>query len=153
WILQHSVLVINAVLRFKIVGIGRRPMLIQCHTYLLIAHSRILLLLLLIVHLGLTFDKKPNAFGESEYKTVCGRNGYTDGRPRNHKPLFGRGTPVHILYRQTRPYRGHIRVSWTTPRSKRTAKCFSPSTEYNPDTAKFRVGHSIRTVASVPSAS
>src|SRR5579864_5614842 len=38
-------------LRFEIVGIGRRPMLIQCRTDLLISHSRILLLLLLIVHL------------------------------------------------------------------------------------------------------
>jgi hypothetical protein len=38
-------------LRFKIVGIGRRPMLIQRRTYLLISHSRTLLLLLLIVHL------------------------------------------------------------------------------------------------------
>ena len=30
----------KAVLRFKIVGIGRRPMLIQCRTDLLILHSR-----------------------------------------------------------------------------------------------------------------
>src|ERR1700692_1353519 len=49
-VFQHRVLAINAVLRFKIVGIGRRPMLIQCRTDRLISHSRILLLLLLIVH-------------------------------------------------------------------------------------------------------
>src|SRR5579863_4766055 len=49
--LQHRVLEIDAVLRFKIVGIGRRPMLIECRTDLLISHSRILLLLLLAVHL------------------------------------------------------------------------------------------------------
>src|SRR4029077_4029632 len=48
---QHSVLVIDAVLRFKIVGIGRRPMLIQCRTDRSISHSGILLPLLLIVHL------------------------------------------------------------------------------------------------------
>src|SRR5580700_3714835 len=53
---SNRVLVIDAVLRFKIVGIGRRPMLIQCRTDLLISRSRILLvrwsiLLLLIVHL------------------------------------------------------------------------------------------------------
>jgi threonine dehydrogenase-like Zn-dependent dehydrogenase len=34
---------IDAVLRFKIVGIGRRPMLIHCRTDLLISHPRILL--------------------------------------------------------------------------------------------------------------
>src|SRR5580693_3095202 len=50
-VFQHRVLVIDAVLRFKIVGIGRRPMLIQCRTDLLISRCRILLLLLLIVHL------------------------------------------------------------------------------------------------------
>src|SRR6202521_1077825 len=50
-VVQHRVLEIDEVLRFKIVGIGRRPMLIQCRTDLLISHSRILLLLLLIVHL------------------------------------------------------------------------------------------------------
>src|ERR1700724_3534087 len=50
-IFQHRVLVIDAVLRFNIVGIGCRPMLIQCRTDLLISHSRILLLVLLIVHL------------------------------------------------------------------------------------------------------
>src|ERR1700674_3778505 len=49
-VVQHRVLEIDEVLRFKIVGIGRRPMLIQCRTDLLISHSRILLLLLLIVH-------------------------------------------------------------------------------------------------------
>src|SRR5215472_9508905 len=42
-VFQHRFLVIDAVLRFKIVGIGSRPMLIQCRTDLL-------LLLLLIVH-------------------------------------------------------------------------------------------------------
>src|SRR6516162_2962056 len=41
-VFQHRVLVIDAVLRFKIVGIGCRPMLIQCRTDLLISHSRIL---------------------------------------------------------------------------------------------------------------
>src|SRR5271156_4723736 len=50
-VFQHRVIEIDKVLRFKIVGIGRRPMLIQCRTDLLISHSRILLLLLLIVHL------------------------------------------------------------------------------------------------------
>src|SRR5450631_199269 len=50
-IFQHRVLVIDAVLRFKIVGIGRGPMLIQCRTDLLNSHSRMLVLLLLIVHL------------------------------------------------------------------------------------------------------
>src|SRR6201987_867355 len=50
-VFQHRVLVIDAMLRFKIIGIGRRPMLIQCRTDLLISHARILLLLLLIVHL------------------------------------------------------------------------------------------------------
>src|SRR5580658_2343656 len=49
-VFQHPVLVIDAVLRLKIVGIGRRPMLIQRCTYRLISRSR-LLLLLLIVHL------------------------------------------------------------------------------------------------------
>src|SRR3984885_7007745 len=50
-VFQHRVLVIDAVLRFKIVGIGRRPMLIQCRTDLLISLSGILLLLWLIIHL------------------------------------------------------------------------------------------------------
>src|SRR5271168_5025249 len=50
-VFQHRVLVIDEVLGFKIVGIGRRPMLVQCRTYLLISYSRILLRLLLIVHL------------------------------------------------------------------------------------------------------
>src|ERR1700686_1348907 len=50
-VFQHRVLVIDAVLRFKIVGSGRRPMVIQCRTDLLMSHSRILLVLLLIVHL------------------------------------------------------------------------------------------------------
>src|SRR5439155_27023655 len=31
-VFQHRVLVIDEVFRFKIVGIGRRPMLIQCRT-------------------------------------------------------------------------------------------------------------------------
>jgi hypothetical protein len=43
------------VLRFKIAGIGRRPMLIQCRTDLLISRSRIRLILLLIVH---TFPRR-----------------------------------------------------------------------------------------------
>src|SRR6202042_750521 len=60
---------IDAVLRFKIVGIGRRPMLIQCRTDLLISHSRILLLLLLIVHREPRFDKKLSALAESECTT------------------------------------------------------------------------------------
>ena len=42
-VFQHRVLVIDEVLGFKIVGIGRRPMLIQCRTDLLISRSRILL--------------------------------------------------------------------------------------------------------------
>src|SRR3984885_14710095 len=50
-VFQHRVLVIDAVLRFKIVGIGCRPVLIQCRTDLLISRSRGLLPLLLIVHL------------------------------------------------------------------------------------------------------
>ncbi len=37
-VFQHRVLVIDAVLGFKIVGIGGRPMLIQCRAYLLISH-------------------------------------------------------------------------------------------------------------------
>jgi hypothetical protein len=44
-VVQHRVLLIDTMLRFKIVGIGRRPMLIQCRTDLLIPHSRILLFL------------------------------------------------------------------------------------------------------------
>jgi hypothetical protein len=40
--------VIDAVLRFKIVGIGRGPMLIQRRTDFLISHSGIVLLPLLI---------------------------------------------------------------------------------------------------------
>jgi hypothetical protein len=44
-------------------------MLIQCRTDLLISHSRILLLLLLIVHLDTQFDKKLNALAESECTT------------------------------------------------------------------------------------
>src|SRR5579871_3654758 len=50
WILQHRVLAIDVVLRFKIVGIGCRPMLIQCRAYLFISCVRILLFLLWIVH-------------------------------------------------------------------------------------------------------
>src|SRR5271165_2879249 len=50
-VFQHRVLVIDKVLGFKIVGIGRRPMLVQCRTDLLISRSRNLLFLLLIVHL------------------------------------------------------------------------------------------------------
>src|ERR1700676_2987625 len=46
-VFQHRVLEIDEVLRFKIVGIGHRPMLIQCRTDLLISRSRILLLFLL----------------------------------------------------------------------------------------------------------
>jgi hypothetical protein len=49
-VFQYRILVIDAVLRFKIVGIGRRPMLIKCRTDLLVAHSRKLLIPLLIVH-------------------------------------------------------------------------------------------------------
>jgi hypothetical protein len=41
-VFQHRVLVIDAVLRFEIVGIGRRPMPIQCRTDFLIPHSGIL---------------------------------------------------------------------------------------------------------------
>src|SRR5580658_605473 len=50
-VFQHRVLVIDEVLGFKIVGIGRRPMLIKRRTDLLISHPRILFLLLLTVHL------------------------------------------------------------------------------------------------------
>src|ERR1700690_3562577 len=50
-VIQHRVLLIDEVLRHKIVGIRRRPMLIQRRTDLLISHSRILLVRLLIVHL------------------------------------------------------------------------------------------------------
>jgi hypothetical protein len=50
-VFQHRVVEIDAVLRFKIVGIGRRPMLIQCRTDLLISRSRMLIGFLLIVYL------------------------------------------------------------------------------------------------------
>src|SRR3984957_11322877 len=50
-VIQHRVLVIDEVLCFKIVGVGRRPMPIQCCTDLLTSPFRILLLRLLIVHL------------------------------------------------------------------------------------------------------
>src|SRR5579863_177993 len=50
-IIQHRILAIDEVLRFKIVGIGRHPMLIQCRMDLLISHSGILLRLWLILHL------------------------------------------------------------------------------------------------------
>src|SRR5580698_5717132 len=50
-IVQHRVFVIDQVLGYKIVGIGRRPMLIQRRTNLLISRSRTLLRLLWIVHL------------------------------------------------------------------------------------------------------
>src|SRR5579862_7225336 len=50
-ILQHRVLVVYYVLRFKIVGIGRRPMLIQRRADILISHFRRRCLRLLIVHL------------------------------------------------------------------------------------------------------
>ena len=66
-VFRHRALVIDAVLRFKIVGIKRHPMLIQCRTDFLISHSRIRLLLLLIVILSLQFDKVPNALAELEY--------------------------------------------------------------------------------------
>src|SRR5580704_5727765 len=49
-VLQHRVLVINQMLRFKIVGIGRRPMLIECRADLLISRCGILRRLLLTVH-------------------------------------------------------------------------------------------------------
>src|SRR5262249_45079228 len=39
---QHRILAIDGVLRFKIVGIGRGPMPIQCRTYLLISHIALL---------------------------------------------------------------------------------------------------------------
>src|SRR5271155_1941533 len=38
-VFQHRVVEIDAVLRFKIVGIGRRPMLIQCRADLFLLHS------------------------------------------------------------------------------------------------------------------
>jgi hypothetical protein len=50
-VVQHRVLAIDEVFRFKIVGIGGRPMLIQRRTDLLISRSRTLLCLLLVVHL------------------------------------------------------------------------------------------------------
>src|ERR1700685_2171378 len=50
-VFQDHVLVIDAVLGFKIIGIGRRPMLIQRRTNLSISHFRSLLLVLSIVHL------------------------------------------------------------------------------------------------------
>src|SRR6202050_3316490 len=50
-VFQHRVLVIDAVLGFKIIGIGRCPMLIQRRTNLSISHFRSLLLVLSIVHL------------------------------------------------------------------------------------------------------
>src|SRR3984885_4030304 len=43
-VIQHRVLVVDEVFGFEIVGIGRRPMPIQCRTDLLIAHARILIL-------------------------------------------------------------------------------------------------------------
>src|ERR1700685_3835225 len=61
----------DEVLRFKIVGIGRRPMLIQCRTDLLISHSRILLLLLLIVHL----ESSICTISNSLVATTTGRSG------------------------------------------------------------------------------
>src|ERR1700686_4006914 len=51
WVFQHCVLVIDEVLGFKIVVIGRCPMLTECRTDLLISRSRILLLFLLTGHL------------------------------------------------------------------------------------------------------
>jgi hypothetical protein len=51
-VFQHRAVLIDAVLRFKIVGIGRRPMLIQRRADRLISQSRILLADSLIVHLG-----------------------------------------------------------------------------------------------------
>src|ERR1700722_3568352 len=38
WVIQHRVLVIDGVLRFEIVRIGRRPMPIQRRPYLLVSH-------------------------------------------------------------------------------------------------------------------
>src|ERR1700674_2436746 len=61
-VVQHRVLEIDEVLRFKIVGIGRRPMLIQCRADLLISHSRILLLLLSIVHLETSILREAKCF-------------------------------------------------------------------------------------------
>jgi len=51
-VLKHRIFEIDAVLRFKIVGIGRRPMLIQRRADRLIPHSRTLLVVSPLVHLG-----------------------------------------------------------------------------------------------------
>src|SRR5215472_17259150 len=59
-VIEHRVLLIDEVLGFKIVGIGCRPMLIQCRTDLLISRSRMLLCLWLIVH------REPPIFTRSE---------------------------------------------------------------------------------------
>jgi hypothetical protein len=58
-VFQHRIFVIDAVLRFKIVGIGRRPMPIQRRTDISLLHSRTLLVLLSIVHLEPSILKKP----------------------------------------------------------------------------------------------
>src|SRR6202045_4355342 len=83
-VFQHRVLAIDAVLRFKIVGIGRRPMLIQCRTDRLISHSRILLLRLLIVHL-----EPPNASqvtGWHAARTTLSCLAATSDEPERHRP-------------------------------------------------------------------
>jgi len=49
-IFQDRVVMIDEVLRFEIVGIGRRPVLIQCRADLLISHFRIPLVVLVFVH-------------------------------------------------------------------------------------------------------
>src|SRR5215472_13254280 len=58
-VVQHRILVIDQVLRLKIVGVGGRPMLIQCRTDLLISRSRTMLLHLLTAHLEPPFPLLP----------------------------------------------------------------------------------------------
>src|SRR5215472_3605522 len=60
-VVQHRVLVIDEVLRLKIVGVGGRPMLIQCRADLRISRSRTLILHLLIVHLEPPFPLLPTS--------------------------------------------------------------------------------------------
>jgi hypothetical protein len=69
--------VIDAVLGFKIVGIGRGPMLIQRRTDLLISHSRILLVLLWIVLLWIVHLEP--SIGTSIVCAWLGRRRYCRG--------------------------------------------------------------------------
>jgi hypothetical protein len=59
------------VLGFRIIGIGRGPVLIQCRAYLLIARCRRRRWLRLTVHfLALNFGDEPNALEKPDYTTV-----------------------------------------------------------------------------------